>query len=92
MSDTSLPASFRPLMVQEGPEGFCTEAALCFLYIGLHLYMVVTVIALSMVLTGHNKRKYRARRSMSMNPDAPLCDCGQYKCQKTKGGYRKKVL
>ena len=44
-------------MVQEGPEGFCTEAAFCFLYIGLHLYMVVTVIALSMVLTGH-KRKY----------------------------------
>ena len=36
-------------MVQEGQEGFCTEAAFCFLYIGLHLYMVVTVIALSMV-------------------------------------------
>ena len=76
-------------MVQEGPEGFCTEAALCFLYIGLHLYVVLTVVALSMVLTGH-KRKYRARKSMSMNPDAPLCECGQYKCQKTKGGYRKK--
>ena len=76
-------------MVPEEPEGFSTEAALCLLYNGLNVYTVLTVIALSMVLTGH-KRKYRARKSMSMNPDAPLCECGQYKCQKTKGGYRKK--
>ena len=76
-------------MVQEGPEGFSTEAALCLLYNGLILYMVLTAVALSMVLTGH-KRRYTARKSMSMNPDAPLCDCGQYKCQKTKGGFRKK--
>ena len=76
-------------MVQEGPEGFFIEAALCLLYNGLILYMVLTVVALSMVLTGH-KRRYTARKSMSMNQDAPLCDCGQYKCQKTKGGFRKK--
>ena len=38
-------------MVQEGPEGFCTEAAFCLFYIGLHLYMVLTVVAISMVLT-----------------------------------------
>ena len=44
-------------MVQEGQEGFCTEAALCLFYIGLHLYMVLTVVAISMVLTG-NTRKY----------------------------------
>ena len=36
-------------MVEEGPEGFCTEAALCFLYIGLYLYMVLTAVALSML-------------------------------------------
>ena len=73
-----------------GPEGFCTEAALCFLYIGLYLYMVLTAVALSMVLTGHKRRRYTQRKPMSADPDAPLCECGQYKCEKTKGGFRKK--
>ena len=41
------------------PEGFSTEAALCLLYNGLSVYTVLTVIALSMVLTGH-KRRYTA--------------------------------
>ena len=76
-------------MVQEGPEGFSTEAALCLLYNGLILYMVLTAVALSMVLTGH-KRRYTARRAMITDPNAPLCECGQYKCQKIKGWYRKK--
>jgi hypothetical protein len=76
-------------MVQEGHEDFCTEAALCLFYIGLHLYMVLTVVAISMVLTGHT-RKYTKRKSMITDPNAPLCECGQYKCQKIKGWYRKK--
>ena len=68
-------------MVQEEPEGFSTEAALCLLYNGLILYLVLTAVALSMVLTGH-KRRYTARRAMITDPNAPLCECGQYKCQK----------
>ena len=79
-------------MVEEGPEGFCTEAALCFLYIGLYLYMVLTAVALSMVLTGHKRRRYTQRKPMSADPDAPLCECGQYKCEKTKGGFRKSAI
>ena len=63
---------------------------MCFLYIGLYLYMVVTAVALSMVLTGHKRRRYTQRKPMSADPDAPLCECGQYKCEKTKGGFRKK--
>ena len=77
-------------MVQEGQEGFCTEAALCFLYIGLYLYMVVTAVALSMVLTGHKRRRYTQRKPMSVDPDVPLCECGKYKRQKHHGGYRSK--
>ena len=76
-------------MVQEGPEGFSTEAALCLFYNGLIFYMVLTVVAMSMVLTG-NTRKYTKRKSMITDPNAPLCECGQYKCQKIKGWYRKK--
>ena len=79
----------RPLMVQEGPEGFSIEAAFCFFYIGLNLYMVLTVVALSMVLTG-NTRKYTKRKSMSLDPEAPWCECGEYKCQKSEGRFRKK--
>ena len=52
------------VMVQEEPEGFSTEAALCLLYNGLNVYTVLTVIALSMVLTGH-KRRYTACRTRS---------------------------
>ena len=39
-------------MVEE-PGGSSTETAFCLLYIGLNLYMVLTVVALSMVLTGN---------------------------------------
>ena len=52
--------------------------------------MVLTAVALSMVLTGHKRRRYTQRKPMSADPDAPLCECGQYKCEKTKGGFRKK--
>ena len=74
----------------EGPEGFCTEAAFCLFYIGLHLYMVLTVVAISMVLTGNvaKPRRYKQRKPMSVDPDAPLCECGKYKRQKHHGGYR----
>ena len=61
----------------------------CFLHIGLNLYLVLIVVSLSMALTGH-KRRYTARRAMITDPNAPLCECGQYKCQKIKGWYRKK--
>ena len=61
------------VMVQEEPEGFSTEAALCLLYNGLNVYTVLTVIALSMVLTGH-KRRYTACRAMITDPNAPLCE------------------
>ena len=49
-------------MVQEGQEGFCTEAALCLFYIGLHLYMVLTVVAISMVLTGSLRLAVASKR------------------------------
>ena len=78
----SLPAP----QVQERQEGF-TEAAFCLFYIGLHVYSVLIVVALSMALTGH-KRKYTKRKSMIVDPNAPSCDCGQYKCGKTKRGFR----
>jgi hypothetical protein len=74
---------------QEGPEGFSIEAAFCLFYIGLNLYIVLTVVAISMVLTG-NTRKYRKRKSMSLDPEAPWCECGEYKCQKSEGRFRKK--
>ena len=74
----------------EEPEGFCTEAALYFFYIGLSLYLVLIVVSLSMDLTGH-ERQYKARRSMSINPDVPWCECGRYKRQKSKGGLRHKL-
>ena len=74
---------------QEGPEGFSIEAAFCLFYIGLSLYIVLTVVAISMVLTG-NTRKYRKRKSMSLDPEAPWCECGEYKCQKSEGRFRKK--
>ena len=76
-------------MVHEGQEGFSTEAAFCLFYIGLHVYSALIVIALSMALTGH-ERKYTKRKSMIVDPNAPSCDCGQYKCEKTKRGFRKK--
>ena len=62
---------------REGSKPLCW----CFLHIGLSLHLVRIVASLSMALTGH-KRKYKARKSMSMNPDAPWCECGQYKRQK----------
>ena len=45
-----------------------------------------------MVLTGNvaKRRRYTPRRPMSVDPDAPFCECGQYKREKTKGGFRNK--
>ena len=63
------------------------EAAFCLFYIGLHVYSVLIVVALSMALTRH-KRKHTKRKSMIVDPNAPSCDCGQYKCGKTKRGFR----
>ena len=40
-SDTS--STSGPHVVQEGPEGFSIDAAFCLFYIGLNLYMVLTV-------------------------------------------------
>ncbi len=88
-SDTRHVTTFRPLMVQEGPEGFSIEAVFCLFYIGLSLYIVLSVAAISMVPTG-NTRKYRKRKSMSLDPEAPRCECGDYKCQKSEGRFRKK--
>ena len=70
-------------MVEE-PGGSSTETAFCLLYIGLNLYMVLTVVAISMVLTGNvaKPRRYKQRKPMSVDPDAPLCECGKYKRQK----------
>jgi hypothetical protein len=76
-------------MVPEEPEGFSTEAAFCLVYIGLHVYSVLIVVALSMALTRHT-RKYTKRKSMSLDPEAPWCECGQYKCQKSEGSLGKK--
>jgi hypothetical protein len=45
-----------------GPEGFSTEAALCLLYIGLNVYLVLIVVSLKMALTGH-KRRYTDLRT-----------------------------
>ena len=75
-------------MVLEEPEGFSTEAAFCLFYIGLHVYSVLIVAALSMALTRHT-RKYTKRKSMSLDPEAPWCECGQYKCQKSEGSLGK---
>ena len=44
-------------MVEE-PGGSSTETAFCLLYIGLNLYMVLTVVALSMVLTGNVAKRF----------------------------------
>ena len=54
-------------MVEE-PGGSSTETAFCLLYIGLNLYMVLTVVAISMVLTGNvaKPRRYKQRKPMSV--------------------------
>ena len=75
-------------MVEE-PGGFSTIHALCLVYISLSVWLVLIVAALSMMLTGHQpRRKYKPRKPMSDDPDAPMCECGKYKRQKHHGGYR----
>ncbi len=67
-----------PMMAE--PEGFSTEAALCLLYIGLNVWLVLIVSTLSMTLTGNVKRRrYKSRKPMSADPNAPWCECGMYK-------------
>ena len=74
-------------MVEE-PGGVSTIHALCLVCISLSVWLVLIVAALSMMLTGHQpRRKYKPRKPMSDDPDAPMCECGKYKRQKHHGGY-----
>ncbi len=54
------------------------ESALWLLYTGLSVYLVLMVATLSMTLTGNDfkRRRYTQRKPMSVDPDAPLCECG----------------
>jgi hypothetical protein len=70
----------------------CTEAALCLLYIGLDVWLVLIVVSLLIALTGYRKRKYKTRKSMIMGAaDAPWCEFGQFKRSSTEDGFRKNV-
>ena len=68
------------------------ETALWLLYTGLSVYLVLMVATLSMTLTGNDvkRRRYTQRIPMSVDPDAPLCECGECRRQKHHGGYRNK--
>jgi hypothetical protein len=44
-----------------GAEGVSTEAALCLLYIGLDVWLVLILVSLLMALTGYRKRKYKTK-------------------------------
>jgi hypothetical protein len=58
--------------------GAGSETALWLLYTGLSVYLVLMVATLSMTLTGNDfkRRRYTQRKPMSVDPDAPLCECG----------------
>ena len=41
-----------------------TEAALCLLYIGLDVWLVLIVVSLLIALVEYRKRKYKPRKSL----------------------------
>ena len=57
--DCNKPTRHRP----GGAEGFFTEAALCLLYIGLDVWLVLIVVSLLIALVEYRKRKYKPRKS-----------------------------